>query len=103
MSSKFPKIPLWSCSLNEFVVIIVFVFVFLVVFLLVMLCLLITLSKSLNDRSLKVFSKCICLYHCICLYICICQFFLVRSCCLTTLIKCLKGHKYLGLLFKGVL
>ena len=30
-------------------------------------------------------------------------FFLVRSCLLITLIKCLKGHKSLGLLIEGVL
>ena len=30
-------------------------------------------------------------------------FLLVRSCLLTTLIKCLKGHKSLGSLFDGVL
>ena len=30
-------------------------------------------------------------------------FFLVRSCLLITLIKCLKGHKSLGLLFEGFL
>merc|ERR1711956_129384 len=30
-------------------------------------------------------------------------FFLVRSCLLITLIKCLKGHKSLGSLFGGVL
>ena len=30
-------------------------------------------------------------------------FLLVRSCPLITLIKCLKGHKSLGLLFEGVL
>ena len=53
------KIPLWGCSLNVFVIVIVFAFVIV--------------------------------------------FLLVRSCFLTTLIKCLKGHKSLGPLFKGVL
>ena len=65
-------------------------FVFLVVFLLVGSCFLITLIKCLNDRSLKVFSKCIC--HCFCLCCCI---FLVRSCFLISLINVLmvKGLK----------
>ena len=31
------------------------------------------------------------------------QFLLVRSCPLITLIKCIKGHKSLGLLLEGVL
>ena len=57
------------------------------VFLLVGSCFLI---KCLNDRSLKVFSKCIC--HCLCLCCCI---FLVRSCFLISLINVLmdKGLK----------
>ena len=75
-------------SPNVFVIAIVFVF--LVVFLLVGSCFLITLIKCLNDRSLKVFSKCIC--HCFCLCCCI---FLVRSCFLISLINVLmvKGLK----------
>ena len=42
--------------------------------------------------SLKVLSKCLCLCLCHCL-------FLVSSCLFITLIKCLKGHRSLGLLF----
>ena len=53
--------------------------------------------KSLKDGSLKEFSICICLCHCLCLCICLCHcIFLVRSCPLITLIKCLKGDKSLG-------
>ena len=59
---------------------------------------------------LRVFSKChchclclcLCLCHCICLFICLCKFFLVMSCLLITLNKCLKGHKSLGWLLGGV-
>ena len=44
---------------------------------------------------MKVLSKCICLCLCICLHRCF-FLFLVRSCLLITLIKCLKGDKSLG-------
>ena len=44
--------------------------------------------------KLGLFSKC----HCLCIL-----FLLVRSCLLITLIKCLKGLKYLGSLFEGIL
>ena len=51
-------------------------------------------------RSLMVFYKCICLCHCLCLCICLCIcLFLVRSCPLISLIKCLKGDKSLGSLW----
>ena len=43
---------------------------------------------SFQDRSLQVFSKCICLCYCLCHCI-----LLVRSCLLITLTTCLKGHK----------
>ena len=42
---------------------------------------------NVKDHYLKVFSK----------------YFLVRSCLLITLIKCLKGHKSQGSAFEGVL
>ena len=70
--SKVSKIALWRCSLNVFVIAIVFVivFVFVVVFL-VRSCFFHHWSnaskvKSLKDRSLKVFSNCICHCHCLC-------------------------------------
>ena len=84
----------WRCSLNVFVFVIV------------------SSSRwsnvwnvtSLWDRSLTVLSKCMCLCHCLCPCICLCHcVFLVRSCLLITLIKCLKGHKSLGLLSERVL
>ena len=44
---------------------------------------------------------CHCLCNCLCLCICHCHcIFLVRSCPLITLIKCLKGHKSPGLSFQ---
>ena len=43
------------------------------------------------------FLKWICLCRCLCLvFVFFIVFFLVRSCLLITLIKCLKGHKSLG-------
>ena len=150
--SQVSRIALWRCSLNVFVFVIVFVFVF--VFVIVFFWSL-HVSPSLQsnaskipsiwDRSLKVFSRCICLCHCLCLCLCHCLchclffgqvmspyrpeqislrtqvsridlwrcslnvfvfvivFLLVRSCPLITLIKCLKGHKFLGLLSEMVL
>ena len=76
-------------------------------------------SQVSGISSLKVLSKCICLCHCLCLCLGICSLnvflivfvfvfvfviisFLFRSCLLISLIKCLKGHKSLGLLFSVV-
>ena len=42
--------------------------------------------------------KCLCICHCLCYCL-----FLVRSCVLITLIKCLKAHKSLGSLFECAL
>ena len=48
-------------------------------------------------------SKCVCLCHCLCLCICLCHcLFLVRSCLLITLMKCLKGHKSPRVLYGSV-
>ena len=106
---------LWWCSLNVFVSVIVFVFVFVFIFFWlghVSSPLWSNVSKvtSLWNRSLKVLFKCNCLCHCLCLCLCLCLcicniycLFLVRWGLLITLIKCLKGHKSLGLLFEGAL
>ena len=55
---------------------------------------------SLQDCSLKVFSKCLCL--CLCHCHCLCLFF-ARSSLLIILIICLKGHMSLELLSGRVL
>ena len=55
--------------------------------------------KSVSQVSSLQGSKCICHCLCLCLCICLCQFFLVMSCLIITLNKCLKGHKSLGLLY----
>ena len=87
--SQVSRIALWWCSLN------VFVFV-------ISLSLYLSLSQvsriALWRCSLNVFVFVIVFVF---VYVFVIVFFLVRSCLLITLIKCLKGQKSLGLLFEG--
>ena len=110
-------------SLNAFVI--VFVFVFVIVVLMVRSCLLVPLIKCLKGHKyLGLLFECIfkmslslsvsilvrsCLLitviksHKSLVFVFVIVFLLVRSWLLITRIRCIKGHKSLGLLFEGVL
>ena len=92
------KIPFSGCSLNVFVIVIVLMFVLLIVF-----CWPDHHCDQMSQRS-KVTQ--IALWRCsqnIFVIVFVFVFLLVRSCFLTTLIKCLNGQKSQKSLFEGVL
>ena len=110
--SQVSRVALWRCSLN--VSVFVFVIVIVIVFVLVIFFGQVK-SPDHSDQmcqrtqvsiiafwkvSLIVF---VIVFVFVFVFVFVIVFFMVRSCLLITLIKCLKSHKSLGSLFEGVL